>query len=73
MYFLINILPREHSLTGSGDFSATYSINNDKTSAVSGKLTIISHDTETNCISGNFEFITTTDTIVTEGQFDFGY
>jgi len=71
--FPIDVLPGEHSLTGSGDFSATYSFNNDKASAVSGKLTISSHNTETDCISGSFEFITTTDIIVTEGQFDFGY
>ncbi|KAA1243891.1 DUF6252 family protein [Aquimarina sp. RZ0] len=71
--FPIDVINGTHSLTGSGDYSATYSINNEKASAVSGTLTITSHDTETKCISGSFEFTTTSGVIVTEGLFDFGY
>jgi len=71
--FPIDVTVGTHSLTGSGDFSATYSIDNDKASAVSGTLTITSHDTETKCISGSFEFSTTTGVVVAEGQFDYGY
>ncbi|SEL61410.1 hypothetical protein SAMN04487910_2799 [Aquimarina amphilecti] len=71
--FPINVTVGEHSLTGSGAYSATYSLYNDKASAVSGTLTITSHDTETKCISGSFEFITTSGVVVTEGRFEYGY
>ncbi|MBW1297480.1 DUF6252 family protein [Aquimarina litoralis] len=71
--FPISVQVGEHSLTGSGDFSATYSLYNDKASAVSGRLTITSHDTDTKCISGSFEFTTTTGVEVTEGRFEYGY
>lgn len=71
--FPISVEVGQHSLTGSGDYSATYSLYNDKASAVSGRLTITSHDTETQCISGTFEFVTTTGVAVTEGQFEYGY
>jgi len=71
--FPIDVTVGEHSLTGSGAYSATYSLNNDKSSAISGKLTITSHDTESKCISGSFEFNTTSGAIITEGLFDYGY
>ncbi|MGY3794006.1 DUF6252 family protein [uncultured Aquimarina sp.] len=71
--FPISVEVGQHSLTGSGEYSATYSLYNDKASAVSGRLTITSHDTETKCISGTFEFVTTTGVAVTEGQFEYGY
>ncbi len=66
-------LEGEYSLTGSGDYSATYTIGNDKSSALSGKLTIINHDTTTKCISGNFEFETRSGSQISEGFFEFGY
>lgn len=62
-----------YSLTGSGDYSATYTSLDDKSSALSGSLTITSHDIETKCISGSFEFETRSGVQVTEGQFEFGY
>jgi len=71
--FPIVVTVGQHSLAGSGDYSATYSLANDKASAVSGTLTITSHDAETKCISGRFEFTTTTGVSVTEGSFDYGY
>jgi len=71
--FPIDVTIGEHSLTGSGDYSATYSLDKDKSSATSGRLTITSHNTETQCISGNFEFTTTSGAIVTEGLFEYGY
>lgn len=71
--FPINAIPGTYSLTGSGDYSATYEYKKDKASAVSGEITIISHDQETRCISGTFYFSTGGDTEITEGVFDFGY
>ncbi|MFD2563112.1 DUF6252 family protein [Aquimarina rubra] len=71
--FPIDVTVGTHSLTGSGEYSATYSLYNDKASAVSGRLTITSHDTETKCISGSFEFTTTSGVVVTEGLFEYGY
>lgn len=71
--FPIDVTPGNYSLTGSGDYSATYSLNNDKSSALSGQLTITSHDQETKCISGSFEFYSRSGVMVSEGLFDFGY
>ncbi len=71
--FSIDTGPGQYSLTGSGDYSATYSINNQKTAATSGTLTIIEHDQETKCLSGSFEFETRSGLKVTEGTFDYGY
>ncbi|MDH7447993.1 DUF6252 family protein [Aquimarina sp. 2201CG14-23] len=73
LVFPIVVTVGEHSLTGSGAYSASYSYNNDKASAISGKLTIASHDTESKCISGSFEFTTTSGVTVTKGLFDYGY
>ncbi|WP_378179011.1 DUF6252 family protein [Aquimarina sp. SS2-1] len=71
--FPIDVTVGTYSLAGSGDFSATYSLYNDKSSAVRGTLTITSHDTESKCISGSFEFATASGVAVTEGRFDYGY
>ncbi|WP_299260523.1 DUF6252 family protein [uncultured Aquimarina sp.] len=71
--FPINVAVGTHSLTGSGNYSATYSLYNDKSSAIRGTLTITSHDTDSKCISGSFEFTTATGIIVSEGLFDYGY
>jgi len=71
--FLSNITEGNYSLTGSGDYSATYTLGNDKSSALSGTLTITNHDTETKCISGNFEFETRSSVQVSQGSFEFGY
>ncbi|MDY8134800.1 DUF6252 family protein [Aquimarina sp. 2201CG5-10] len=68
-----NVTPGDYSLSGSGDYSATYSLNDDKSSALSGQLTITYHDTEIKCISGSFEFTTRSGVTVSEGSFDFGY
>ncbi|SHJ61200.1 DUF6252 family protein [Aquimarina spongiae] len=65
--------PGTYSLTGSGDYSATYAWRGDKSSALSGTLIISEHNTDTQCISGSFEFETRSGTQVTEGFFDFGY
>lgn len=71
--FPISVATGQYSLTGSGDYSATYSVDNDKSSAVSGTLTITDHNTETQCISGTYQFTTRSGVLVTEGIFDFGY
>lgn len=71
--FPIDVAPGNYSLTGSGDYSATYSFNDDKSSALSGTLKITSHNTKSNCISGYFEFNTRSGKTITEGSFDFGY
>ncbi|GAA3519403.1 hypothetical protein GCM10022393_36990 [Aquimarina addita] len=71
--FPINVTPGQYSLTGSGDYSATYSLDNDKSSAISGTLTITDHNSETQCITGTYEFTTRSGVVVTEGVFDFGY
>lgn len=71
--FKADVASGEYSLTGSGDFSASYALNNDKSSALSGKLIITNHDTYTKCISGNFEFSTRSSVQVSEGSFEFGY
>ncbi|WP_299243302.1 DUF6252 family protein [uncultured Aquimarina sp.] len=71
--FPIDVTVGTHSLTGSGDYSATYSLYNDKASAITGTLTITSHDTESKCIDGSFEFTTTSGIVVTEGLFEYGY
>ncbi|AXT62491.1 hypothetical protein D1816_19705 [Aquimarina sp. AD10] len=65
--------PGEYSLTGSGDYSATYTAGTDKSSALSGRLIITDHDIDTKCIGGSFEFETRSGIQVTEGLFDFGY
>ena len=71
--FPIDVAVGEYPLSGSGEYSATYSLNNDKASAISGTLTITSHDTTLQCISGSFEFTTTSGIVVTEGLFEYGY
>ncbi|GAA4275544.1 DUF6252 family protein [Aquimarina mytili] len=71
--FPSNASTGNYSLTGSGDYSATYTALNDKSSARSGTLTITSHDTVTKCISGSFEFETRSGVQISEGLFEFGY
>ncbi|WP_234859419.1 DUF6252 family protein [Aquimarina aquimarini] len=71
--FLANTTPGEYSFTGSGGYSASYALNNDKSSALSGKLIIAEHDIETKCISGSFEFETRSGAQISNGSFDFGY
>lgn len=71
--FTSSTMPGEYSLTGSGDYSASYAVDNDKSSALSGKLTIIEHNLESKCIRGNFEFDTRSGFEITEGSFEFGY
>lgn len=71
--FPINTTNGVYPLTGLGDYSASYALDNDKASAVSGRLTILSHNPEIKCISGSFEFTTGGNTVITEGIFDFGY
>lgn len=71
--FISNVTPGEYSLTGSGNYSASYALNNDKSSASSGKLIITEHNIETKCISGSFEFVTRSGAQISEGSFEFGY
>ncbi len=71
--FLSSITEGNYSLTGSGDYSATYTLGNDKSSTESGTLTISNHDTETKCINGSFEFVTRSGVQVSQGSFEFGY
>ena len=71
--FPANAAPGQYSLSGSGDYSASYIINNDKSSALSGNLIVIEHNTQTKCISGNFEFETRSGSQITKGIFEFGY
>ncbi len=71
--FPANVTPGNYSLTGSGDYSATYTSGKDKSSALSGNLIITSHNADTKCISGSFEFETRSGIIVSQGIFDFGY
>jgi len=71
--FSIDTDPGQYSLTGSGDYSATYSRNNEKSAAISGTLTITEHNKETKCLSGSFEFETASGVKITEGAFDYGY
>ncbi len=73
LFFPINITVGDYPLSSSGNYSATYEINNDRASAVSGTLTIVSHDIETQCITGDFNYVTTTGVQVTNGHFEFGY
>ncbi len=65
--------PGEYALSGSGDYSATYAYEKDKSSAFTGRLIITEHNIETKCISGTFEFETRSDSTISEGRFDFGY
>ncbi|MBG6130482.1 hypothetical protein IWQ47_001435 [Aquimarina sp. EL_43] len=71
--FMANVAPGTYPLTGSGNYSASYEVNNDKSSALSGTLIITSHDIETKCISGSFEFETRSGSQISQGSFDFGY
>ncbi|GGX22295.1 DUF6252 family protein [Aquimarina muelleri] len=71
--FKADVAPGEYSLTGSGDFSASYALNNDKSSALSGKLIVTNHDINTKCIAGSFEFNTRSSAQISEGSFEFGY
>ncbi|MEW7277750.1 DUF6252 family protein [Aquimarina sp. 2201CG1-2-11] len=71
--FSSDVTPGTYSLTGSGDYSASYSLNNDKSSVLSGSLTITDHSLETKCISGSFEFDTRSGVTISGGTFDFGY
>ncbi len=71
--FPSNVTAGEYSLTGSGAYSATYTTGKDKSSVLSGKLTITEHDIDTKCINGNFEFETRSGNQISEGFFDFGY
>ncbi|WP_271765792.1 DUF6252 family protein [Aquimarina algiphila] len=71
--FLADVAPGEYPLSGSGNYSASYALDKDKSSASSGKLIITEHNTESKCISGSFEFSTRSGVEVSEGSFDFGY
>ncbi len=71
--FMANVAPGTYLLTGSGNYSASYEVNNDKSSALSGTLIITNHDIETKCISGSFEFETRSGSQISQGFFDFGY
>lgn len=71
--FRADVTPGEYSLTGSGDFSASYALHNDKSSALSGRLIITDHDTYTKCIGGSFEFNTRSGVQISNGSFKFGY
>lgn len=71
--FSVDATPGTYALSGSGDYSATYSVNNEKSAAISGTLTIIEHNKGTRCLSGTFEYITASGIQVTEGVFDYGY
>lgn len=71
--FLADVAQGEYPLSGSGNYSASYALFNDKSSAASGKLTITEHNTESKCISGSFEFSTRSGAQISEGFFDFGY
>ncbi|WP_106790680.1 DUF6252 family protein [Aquimarina sp. Aq78] len=71
--FMADVTPGTYPLTGSGNYSASYEVNNDKSSALSGTLVITNHDIETKCISGSFEFETRSGSQVSQGSFDFGY
>lgn len=71
--FKADVTPGQYSLTGSGDFSASYALNNDKSSALSGQIIITNHDINTKCISGSFEFNTRSNAQISEGFFEFGY
>ncbi len=71
--FPSNVAPGQYSLSGSGDYSATYSKRKDKSSVLSGTLIINEHNTDSKCISGTFEFETRSGAQISEGLFDFGY
>ncbi len=71
--FPSGITPGSYALSGSGDYSATYTSGTDKSSALSGTLIISEHNIDTQCISGSFEFETRSGIQVSEGFFDFGY
>ncbi len=71
--FLADVTPGTYDLSGSGSFSASYSINNDKSSALSGSLTITEHNMDSKCISGTFNFDTRSGSQITNGSFEFGY
>ncbi|WP_025743423.1 DUF6252 family protein [Aquimarina pacifica] len=71
--FLSNVTPGTYDLSGSGSFSASHSLNNDKSSALSGTLTITEHNIDSKCISGTFNFETRGGNQITNGSFDFGY
>lgn len=71
--FPLDAEPGIHSLVGSGNFSAAYSLYNDKSSALSGQLNIDYHDQDSKCISGSFEFYTRSGVSVSQGAFEFGY
>ncbi|WP_024772477.1 DUF6252 family protein [Aquimarina macrocephali] len=71
--FMADVAPGTYPLTGSGNYSASYEVNNDKSSALSGTLIITNHDIETKCISGSFEFETRSGSQISQGSFDFGY
>ncbi|WP_109302434.1 DUF6252 family protein [Aquimarina sp. AU474] len=71
--FPSGVTPGTYALSGSGDYSATYAANKDKSSASLGTLIIAEHDIDTQCIRGSFEFETRSGIQVSEGFFDFGY
>ncbi|GAA4273007.1 DUF6252 family protein [Aquimarina gracilis] len=65
--------PGTYALSGSGDYSATFTKRKDKSSALSGTIIITEHNIDTKCLSGSFEFETRSGVQVSEGVFDFGY
>lgn len=71
--FSVDALPGTYDLTGSGDYSATYTIDNTKSAATSGTLTILEHNKETKCLNGTFEYTTASGDVITEGVFSYGY
>ncbi|WP_062054522.1 DUF6252 family protein [Aquimarina longa] len=71
--FTADTTPGTYSLTGSGNYSASYAMNNDKSSALSGNLIVTEHNSETKCITGRFEFNTRSGAQVSDGYFEFGY
>ncbi len=73
IFFPINIETGDYPLSTSGNYSATYEVNNDRASAVSGTLSITYHDKENRCITGDFNYVTTTSVNVKNGHFEIGY
>ncbi|WP_378186369.1 DUF6252 family protein [Aquimarina sp. W85] len=63
----------QYTLSGFGQYSATYSLHKDKSAAQTGTLKILAHDTSVKCISGSFSFTTRSQHNIKEGTFDFGY
>ena len=68
-----NIVPGTYDITPGGLYAASYTVDDDVSEAVSGSLTIVTHNTTEQRITGSFVFETPDGFLITDGEFAISY